>query len=76
MDLHSLLKDLVETPSVSGFEKSVREKISSIMEEYGLKVETDVMGNLIGSIGEGSLKVMLAAHMDTLGLMVTFVDEK
>ena len=36
----------------------------------------DPLGNLICRVGQGGPKVMVAAHMDEIGLMATFVEKK
>jgi len=40
------------------------------------EIKTDKMGNLIATKTGGSPVVMLAAHMDEIGLMVKYVDDK
>jgi endoglucanase len=73
-----LLKQLVEAYGPSGFEDNVRELIRPMIEPYADEISVDTMGNLIArkkGSGEG-LKVMIAAHMDEIGLMVTHVTEK
>ncbi len=73
-----LLKELVEAYGPSGFEDNVRELIRPLAEEAADEVWVDAMGNLIArKSGDGSgLKVMIAAHMDEIGLMVTHVTDK
>lgn len=73
-----LLKQLVEAYGPSGFEDNVRELIRPLVEPHVDEMSVDAMGNLIArkkGSGEG-LKVMIAAHMDEIGLMVTHVTEK
>lgn len=73
-----LLKQLVEAYGPSGFEDNVRELIRPLIEPYADEISVDPMGNLIArKKGNGNgLKVMIAAHMDEIGLMVTHVTEK
>lgn len=71
-----VLKRLVEAPSVSGYEDTAREVVSNLMKERGLEVKVDVLGNVIGSFGEGDLKIMIAAHLDTVGFMVTYIENE
>lgn len=72
-----LLKDLTETMSASGDEKEIREKIKSIVESYVDNVYIDKMGNLIACKKGKSEKhkIMLAAHMDEVGLMVKSIND-
>jgi endoglucanase len=48
------------------------------LDEYVDKINVDNMGNLIAikNGNPGNKKVMLAAHMDEIGLMVRFIDKK
>ncbi len=70
------IRDLVQCNGVSGNERSVAEYIKKQVLSYADKVYEDVLGNLVAvRKGEGP-KVMLMAHMDEIGLVATFVDEK
>ncbi len=75
MNTKDLLQELVETPGVSGSESKIREKIKENIEEYADSIETDNMGNLIAKKGSGDKTLMLAAHMDQIGLTVRRIDE-
>ncbi|MCD6127515.1 MAG: M42 family metallopeptidase [Methanomicrobia archaeon] len=69
-----MLKSLSNAVGVSGYEDEVAELIKSEMEKYADEVEIDKMGNVIGlKKGKGKGKIMLAAHMDEIGLMITHV---
>ncbi len=72
------LKSLVETPSVTGNEVAVasliRERLRSVADE----IETNVMGS-VHAILQGSGQaphVMIAAHMDEVGMMVTYISDQ
>ncbi len=76
--MKDLIKKLTETYGPSGREEQIREVIRGEIEGLADEVRVDTMGNLIAlkrGKGEG-LKVMLAAHMDEIGIIVTHVDEK
>jgi putative aminopeptidase FrvX len=76
--MKELIKKLTETYGPSGREEQIREVIKEEIEELADEVRVDAMGNLIAlkrGSGDG-LKVMLAAHMDEIGVIVTHVDEK
>ncbi|MFB6100832.1 MAG: M42 family metallopeptidase [Candidatus Nanohalobium sp.] len=73
--MKQLLKELVETPGVSGDEHRIREKIKEKVEDHADSVETDSMGNLIARKGSGDKTLMIATHMDQIGLTVQTVDE-
>lgn len=72
-----LVKQLVEAYGPSGFEDNVRDLIRPMVEDFADEVTVDAMGNLIAlKRGDGSgRKVMIAAHMDEIGLMVTHITE-
>ena len=71
-----LLKSLTETDGVSGDEGRVREFIKKEIPPYVDKMITDSMGNLIAvkkGSAENPKKVMLDAHMDEVGLIITHI---
>ncbi|MBP3191521.1 M42 family metallopeptidase [Natronogracilivirga saccharolytica] len=72
----NLLKRIVKTPGIPGFEQQIRSLVSSEAAPFGDSVSTDTMGNLIIKKGAGKKRVMAAAHMDEIGLMTTYVDEQ
>jgi endoglucanase len=72
--MEDLLKRLVESPSISGYEKSVRDLISKEIKPFVDEIKVDRVGNLICRKGKGSPKIMLTAHMDEVGLMVKYID--
>lgn len=76
--MKSLIQTLVEIPGPSGHEAKIRQAIREIIEPVADEVRMDALGNLIarkGQVGEGGRRIMLAAHMDEIGVMVTHVDE-
>ena len=75
-----LLKNICTTPGAPGFEQQVRELV--IKEVKGLvdEIETDNMGNVYaikrGTVkGKNAKKVMVGAHMDEIGFIVTHIDD-
>jgi putative aminopeptidase FrvX len=71
-----LLKKLCGTPGSTGHEDTIRELIMKEMKPLVDNIRTDKMGNIIGfKKGKGKNKVMLAAHMDEIGFVVSFIDE-
>ncbi|GAB4316336.1 MAG: M42 family metallopeptidase [Methanobacteriaceae archaeon] len=76
--MNELLRKLADAPGISGFEDNIRNLMRDELEKYADKVEVDQMGNII-ALKKGDpdgKKIMLAAHMDEIGLMVRFIDEK
>lgn len=76
--MNDLIKKLVECYGPSGFEDGIRDLIRAEVEPHADSITTDPLGNLIvHKKGDGTgLKVMIAAHMDEIGLMVTHITEK
>ena len=60
----------------SGREDDVREAIAAIAGEYIDDVTTDALGNLICRKKGSGKKVLFAAHMDSIGVVATYIDEK
>jgi tetrahedral aminopeptidase len=77
--MKDLIKTLVETTSPSGYESAIRQVVRELVEPYASAVRVDNLGSLIvqkGQRTDAGLKIMLVAHMDEIGVMVTHVDEK
>jgi len=76
--LIELVRKLVETYGPSGHEDQIRAVIEAEIEGLADEVEVDALGNLIATLnGDGAgRRVMLAAHMDEIGVIVTYIDEK
>ncbi|MBN2014968.1 MAG: M42 family metallopeptidase [Candidatus Altiarchaeota archaeon] len=71
-----LLKQLCEAAGISGYEKNVAEVMKRELAKTCDKVEIDGFGNIIATKGKGKTTIMIAAHMDEIGLMVKHIDEK
>ncbi|MFT7161391.1 MAG: putative aminopeptidase FrvX [Bacteroidia bacterium] len=75
----NLLKNICETPGAPGFETPIRnfviEEIKSHVDSYDI----DNMGNLTaiikGNNNPENKKLMVAAHMDEIGFIVTHIDD-
>lgn len=65
----------MEAPSVTGFEEQRRKRIIEVFSDYCDIVTLDVMGNVIGVLGDGEKNVMLAGHYDQLGFMISHIDK-
>jgi endoglucanase len=73
-----LLKKLCEAHGVPGREEAVRALVVSELKGLCDEIRTDALGNVIAlkkGNGRGP-KVMIAAHMDEIGFLVSHVDEK
>jgi endoglucanase len=75
--LKELIKQLTEAYGPPGYEQAVREIIRGQVEPVADRTEVDQLGNLHAvKQGDGTgLTIMLAAHMDEIGLMVSQIDE-
>jgi len=74
----AFLKELVETPSPSGFEQPAQRVIRRELAPVADEMHTDVMGNVIARIkgsGEAPTRVMLAGHCDEIGFMIRYIDD-
>jgi putative aminopeptidase FrvX len=78
MEIKEFLTELIAVPGISGYEKCVAQLISQAFNPYCHDVKTDSFYNVYGQkMGNGhGPKIMIAAHMDEIGLMVTDIDEK
>lgn len=74
--MEGLIKRLSEAYGPSGREEEVRSMIREEVQDKVDEVLTDSLGNLIAIRKGRGKKIMVAAHMDEIGLMVTHVDEK
>jgi endoglucanase len=76
--MKELIKKLVEAYGPSGCEEEVRALIAAVVRPLVDELRTDALGNLIAlKRGRGGGKrVMVAAHMDEIGLIVTYIDKK
>lgn len=77
-----LIKELTEAFGPSGHESTVRETIKKQIHGHVDTMRVDPLGNLI-ALKKGqpqsdvpSRRIMLAAHMDEIGVMISHVDEK
>lgn len=73
-----LLKQLCEAHGIPGREEAVRDIVIRELKKLGTEIRTDALGNVIAQkkgSGRGP-KVMIAAHMDEIGFLVSHIDEK
>jgi endoglucanase len=78
VDTFELMRSLSEAPGISGYEEGVRALINEALAPLADEIRGDALGNLIalqrGSGPEPRRAIMLAAHMDEIGLMVSGLD--
>jgi len=79
--MKKLLQQLTETFGPSGYEENVRKLVQAEVQPFADEIKVDALGNLIvrkrpARVSKGTKKIMVAAHMDEIGLMVSHVDEE
>ena len=75
--MNQLLKELTEAVGVSSYEHEVRILILDLIKAHVDEWHVDAMGNLIATkkgTGASNLRVLVDAHMDEVGLMITGYD--
>lgn len=73
----ALLKNICETPGAPGYEKLVRKLVIKEIQHLVDEIQIDNIGNVIAiRKGKSPKKVMIGAHMDEIGFMVTYIDEE
>ncbi|NLY66655.1 MAG: M42 family metallopeptidase [Tissierellia bacterium] len=79
MDTKEFLKKLCTGYSVSGHEYSIEETIKLGFKKYADNINVDKLGNIIiikkGQNNISKLKIMIAAHMDEIGLIVKSIEK-
>lgn len=71
-NLFGLIQRLIQIKSYSGDEKEIVEFIAAKMNEFGFdEAYHDNFGNAIGRIGNGPIKIMYDAHIDTVKVTET-----
>jgi tetrahedral aminopeptidase len=76
------LEKLISTPSPSGMESKIQQLIWEEVKDIADELSIDSHGNLIATMNPGirtpmdlsNTKIMLAAHCDQIGMIVTFID--
>ena len=77
--MKELIQKLTSTFGPSGYESRVRDLILETIKDDVDEYRIDALGNLIARVGtrkENGKRIMVSAHMDEIGLMVTHVDEQ
>jgi endoglucanase len=72
-----LLQELCETPGIPGREERLRALVRRELGPVVDELRVDALGNLIGVKRKpGAPKLMIAAHMDEIGFVVTHIDKE
>ncbi len=70
-----LFRRLVTTPGISGREEAIRAAVRAEIEGLVDEVEVDALGNLIAIRRGDGPRIMLSAHMDSIGFLVSHIDD-
>ena len=76
MDMMKTLGSLTAAFGPSGCEIEISRVIEELAKPYADEISRDVMGNLICRKKGSGPRVMFSAHMDSIGLVATHIDEK
>ena len=72
-----MLEELISLPSPGTNEDAAQKWVIANMEALCEKVETDIYGSTVGIInGEAPARLLITAHVDEIGLIVSNIDEK
>ncbi len=69
-----LLKSLSEAHGVPGYENEVRALVRGLVQPFG-QIDQDRVGSIVCRSGQNGPRVMLAAHLDEIGFMVTHITD-
>ncbi len=73
----NFLKKFLEEPSPSGFEWNAARMFRDRVKGFADEVYHDVHGNSVAVLNpKAPFKFMLAGHIDEIGLMITYIDDK
>lgn len=75
MDLEKFIREVTRKPGVSGYEFGVNEYIAEQFRPLVDSVEIDAMQSVIARVGSEGPTVMISAHQDEIGLVVTKIED-
>jgi endoglucanase len=75
MNIKELCFSLSSKNGTSGDETNAAIYAKELLSEY-MNAEIDTLGNVVGTMGEGDIHILLDAHIDEIGLVVRHIDDK
>lgn len=73
-EVSALLEKLCSANGVSGAENDAAKVAADLLEKY-MPARIDALGSVTGTTGEGKTHILLDAHLDQIGLVVTAIEE-
>ena len=73
MNIKEIITSLTDGEGISGNEITLS-KAAELLSDYA-DVHTDSLGSVIGTMGQGKTHILLDAHLDRIGLIVTAIDD-
>lgn len=75
-NLSDVFREIASIPAPSGYEQSIRASLMRLVSSYVDEYQVDIQGNLIcyrhGSCVSRHQTIMFVAHMDEIGMMVSY----
>jgi endoglucanase len=75
MELFGTISDLIAVGGVTGNENAVGETVTELFKRFTGDVWRDTSGNVYARMGNGKPVILVMAHMDEIGMMVTDIEE-
>ena len=75
MDVAKFLEEVCALPGQSGFETPVASRIAQEFAKYSDRVQIDALGNVRAEMGSVGPTVLVCAHMDEVGMIVTGIED-
>ena len=74
-DMDEFLLELLRSRGPTGTEHETAQVIEKYMASSADKILKDVLGNRLAVLGDGQKSLMIAGHMDEIGLIVSYIDD-
>jgi putative aminopeptidase FrvX len=75
-EMKDLLRELAEAHGISGYEGEIKQIVEAELRGHVDEIKTDKLGNIIATKKGKRPSVMIAAHLDEIGLMVKHIEDE
>ena len=75
IDLYQFMEEASRIPGVPGYEAEIGRYYAEAARPYADEITTDALGSVTVRVGNAGPKVMIAAHHDEIGLMITDIED-